>query len=334
LVITNLKENNKYFVRSYAINEKGIAYGNEQNFTTLDFKLPTITTNAPTDISYFSAMIEGVLNDNGGLQVFERGICYSLNPNPTTLDSLVIGDGGLGTYKVKLDYLKDNSRYYFRAFAKNSKGIGYGNQQSITTKDASKGLRDDYTKIVEVKSKTGRTWMDRNLGAMQAATSLKDEKAYGDLYQWGRGADGHQLRNSSVIKSTSNKDVPGHTNFISAKYWRIPPNYNLWQGGNGINNPCPTGFHVPTQEEWISEINTWISKDLNGAFASPLKLPIPGDRVDIPGWIINTGLHYVMWSSTFEEKNIHTIYFDGNYINTNLSQDGTGSGIPIRCIKD
>ena len=32
---------------------------------------------------------------------------------------------------------------------------------------------------------TGRTWIDRNLGASQVATSPTDTAAYGDLYQWG-----------------------------------------------------------------------------------------------------------------------------------------------------
>jgi hypothetical protein len=39
---------------------------------------------------------------------------------------------------------------------------------------------------------TGKTWMDRNLGASQVANSSTDAASYGDLYQWGRRADGHQ----------------------------------------------------------------------------------------------------------------------------------------------
>lgn len=49
--------------------------------------------------------------------------------------------------------------------------------------------------VVEVTSATGRIWMDRNLGAMRAATSATDYQAYGSLYQFGRGSDGHQLIN-------------------------------------------------------------------------------------------------------------------------------------------
>ena len=69
--------------------------------------------------------------------------------------------------------------------------------------------RDTQTKVVDVYSpKTGKTWMDRNLGASRAATSSKDSEAYGDLYQWGRAADGHQKRNSATTRKLSSTDTP------------------------------------------------------------------------------------------------------------------------------
>ena len=47
------------------------------------------------------------------------------------------------------------------------------------------------TVVSEVtNSTTGAIWMDRNLGASQVATSSTDAASYGDLYQWGRAADG------------------------------------------------------------------------------------------------------------------------------------------------
>ena len=65
------------------------------------------------------------------------------------------------------------------------------------------------TEIVDVTNPiTGRTWMDRNLGATRAATSPTDEEAYGSFFQWGRFADGHQRRShvqtTSVLSSTDN----------------------------------------------------------------------------------------------------------------------------------
>ena len=129
------------------------------------------------------------------------------------------------------------------------------------------------TSLVEVKSKTGRIWMDRNLGASQVATSQTDEKAYGDLYQWGRGADGHQLRTSPTTNTLSTTDVPGNAFFItSTNYdWRSPKNDALWQGVNGINNPCPSGYRLPTTTEVNAEIATFSAGSPTGAYNSVLK---------------------------------------------------------------
>ncbi|MFA5195704.1 MAG: hypothetical protein WC401_07905, partial [Bacteroidales bacterium] len=100
---------------------------------------------------------------------------------------------------------------------------------------------------------TGEIWMDRNLGASQVAASSTDSAAYGDLYQWGRGTDGHEKRNSVITITLATTDSPGHDDFIttssSPNDWRSPQNDNLWQGLSGINNPCPSGYRLPTDAE-------------------------------------------------------------------------------------
>ena len=71
------------------------------------------------------------------------------------------------------------------------------------------------TAIVDVTNPTtGAIWMDRNLGATQAATSSTDVDAYGDLYQWGRFSDGHQCRTSATNPTLSSTDQPAHGDFI------------------------------------------------------------------------------------------------------------------------
>lgn len=124
---------------------------------------------------------------------------------------------------------------------------------------------------------SGKCWLDRNLGATQVATSSTDVNAYGDLFQWGRGADGHQKRTSGTTSSLSSTDVPGHAYFITlSSDWRSPQNDNLWQGYNGINNPCPSGYRVPNESDWLSEKASWSSQNASGAFASSLKSPAAG----------------------------------------------------------
>ncbi|MFN5887765.1 MAG: hypothetical protein ACK438_07310, partial [Flavobacteriales bacterium] len=88
---------------------------------------------------------------------------------------------------------------------------------------------------------TGKTWMDRNLGASQVATSIGDLNGHGDAFQWGRKADGHEKSNSPNSYTTSSTDTPG-SSWILGNDRRSPQNENLWQGVNGTNNPCPQGY--------------------------------------------------------------------------------------------
>jgi uncharacterized protein (TIGR02145 family) len=189
---------------------------------------------------------------------------------------------------------------------------------------------------------TGKTWMDRNLGASQVATSSTDANAYGDLYQWGRGADGHQCRNSATTTTLSSTDQPGHGGYIivsdSPYDWKSTQNINLWQGINGVNNPCPSGYRLPTDTELNNERLSWLQAPINrsnnavGAFSSPLKLPLAGMRDPSPGFIFNVGSNGVYWSSTISGS-------DSRYLYVDSSASGFGTymravGLSVRCLKD
>jgi uncharacterized protein (TIGR02145 family) len=193
------------------------------------------------------------------------------------------------------------------------------------------------TAIVEViNPTTGEVWMDRNLGASQAATSGTDQAAYGDLYQWGRGADGHQCRTSPTTSTLSSTDQPGHGDFILAPNspadWRSPQNDNLWQGVNGVNNPCPTGFRLPTQAELNAEQSSWSSNNWAGAFASPLKLPRTGFRLPSDGLLSQVGNVGYYWSSAVDSTLSRTLVFNNN--NALSVSSPRAHGHSVRCIKD
>jgi uncharacterized protein (TIGR02145 family) len=191
--------------------------------------------------------------------------------------------------------------------------------------------------IVEVtNSSTGKTWMDRNLGASQVATSSTDANSYGDLYQWGRKSDGHQCRNSVATSTLSSGDVPGHGDFILASSspsdWRSPQNTNLWQGVNGVNNPCPSGYRLPTSTELNAERLSWSSNRAAGAFASPLKLPMAGNRGGSDGSLNSVGSYGNYWSSTVSGTNSSHLYFSSSY--SDMSGNIRADGYSVRCLKD
>jgi uncharacterized protein (TIGR02145 family) len=134
-----------------------------------------------------------------------------------------------------------------------------------------------------VTTATGRIWLDRNLGASRVATSSTDVDAYGDYYQWGRPADGHQTKyltnnNSSGFTNTkSSSSVPSTDLWIvptdASNDWLVTPDNSLWTGANPATNPCPVGFRIPTESEWSAEniANVGATFQTNG-----LKLTLPG----------------------------------------------------------
>jgi uncharacterized protein (TIGR02145 family) len=183
---------------------------------------------------------------------------------------------------------------------------------------------------------TGEIWMDRNLGASQVATSSTDANAYGDLYQWGRAADGHESRTSGTTSTLATSDTPGHGDFItsgSSPYdWRSPQNDNLWQGVNGTNNPCPSGYRLPTEAEWEAERTSWSSNDAAGAFASPLKLPVAGFRGYSSGTLNDVGSLGYYWSSTVDGAGARGLFFLSSI--AGMYGDFRADGFSVRCLKD
>lgn len=179
-------------------------------------------------------------------------------------------------------------------------------------------------------------WLDRNLGASQVATSSTDAAAYGDLYQWGRAADGHQLRTSATTSTLSTTDTAGHGDYITTTLspydWRSPQNDNLWQGVDGVNNPCPSGYRVPTDAELDAERLTWNSNDSAGAYASALKLPMPGSRRGSDGSLFNVGFVGIYWSSTVSSTDSRYLFINNSSANMN-SYDRVYAR-SVRCIKE
>ena len=183
---------------------------------------------------------------------------------------------------------------------------------------------------------TNKTWMDRNLGASQVATSSTDANSYGDLYQWGRRSDGHQCRNSGTTSTLSSVDEPAHGSFITASSgnadWRDPQNANLWQGVFGVNNPCPSGYRIPTDAELDAERASWSQNNSVGAFASPLKLPMAGFRSSSNGSLLSVGTDGCYWSSTVGGTYSRFHYFYVMY--ADMSLNNRAYGYSVRCLKD
>ena len=186
-----------------------------------------------------------------------------------------------------------------------------------------------------VTSSTGKTWMDRNLGATQVATSSTDVASYGDLYQWGRNKDGHQIRTSSQTAgpvAAGTEGVNFITSSISPYDWLTVQDNNRWQTVGEANNPCPSGYRLPTETELNNERTAFSTNNAAGAYASALKLPVAGLRNYSFGTLFYVGSNGYYWSSTVSGTSAR--YLNLYSSNANMSSNGRAYGFSVRCIKD
>jgi len=259
------------------------------------------TISATNGLSYLtstSGQSGGFISTDGGNTITAKGVVWSTSSGPTVALSTKTNDGsGAGAFTSTLTGLTLNTVYYIRSYATNSVGTSYGPEVSFAF-------------IPTATSATGKIWMDRNLGATQAATGSNDASSFGDIYQWGRAADGHQLINSITTPTPSTSTTAANGYFVrgvSQRDWLSTSNNNLWQGIDGINNPCPKGFRIPTKQEWVDEIATWSPNNSSGAYASPLKLPDTQKFRNFTDGGQLSATYY--WSSTIENVT-SVLYYD------------------------
>lgn len=124
--LSGLSASTKYYIRAYAVNPAGIAYGNEVSFTTASIGSATFNVAPLFIIGSSLAHCEVDLTADGGDPVTERGLCWSVTENPTIANSKSTDAGkGTGKYTGAITGLLPQTDYYVRAYAKNGGGVSY-----------------------------------------------------------------------------------------------------------------------------------------------------------------------------------------------------------------
>lgn len=131
--LSGLLPGSTYYVRAYATNSVGTAYGNEVSFTTTAIVVATLTTTEVTPIGEATAVSGGNITADGGGTITERGICWATATNPTIINDKTTDATGTGTFVSNLINLLPGTTYYVRAYATNSSGTAYGNELAFTT---------------------------------------------------------------------------------------------------------------------------------------------------------------------------------------------------------
>ena len=123
--LTGLSPATTFYVRSFAINAVGTAYGNQETITTLA-DIPSAWTAEVDRVTHNSARCGGSITADGGAAVTARGVCWSTKPDPTVADAHTTDGSGTGHFTSRLTGLAYGTVYYVRAYGTNSAGTGYG----------------------------------------------------------------------------------------------------------------------------------------------------------------------------------------------------------------
>ena len=176
-LIADFLAETQYYVRAFAQNKIGVAYGEEKSFKTQK-TLPILTTSDVTEITETSVTIRGYVISDGGSEIIERGVVYSTSQSPTIGDNKITAGSGKGEFYCKLEDLQKGVVYYVRAYAENEIGIAYGAERSFMTDiplTPADGIENGYGYVdlgLSVK------WATMNVGA------TKPEEC-GNYYAWG-----------------------------------------------------------------------------------------------------------------------------------------------------
>jgi len=244
--ITGLSTNTTYYVRAYATNSQGTAYGEQRAFTTnAELTIPSVTTGDVTNITTTTADCSGNVTSDGGSSVTARGVYWSTSENPTTSNSKTTDGTGLGAYTGNITGLYPNTTYYVRAYATNAQGIAYGEQKLFKTNRGEGGETfTDYRDGHQYETVTigEQVWMAENLAYLPSVVGRVSESST-EPYYYVYGYIG--------------------TDVAAAKERINYQTYGVLYNWPAALTACPEGWHLPSDAEWTQLENYLISNGYN-----------------------------------------------------------------------
>jgi len=238
--LTNLLPGTSYFVRAYATNDAGTAYGIAYSFTTLG--MPTIETSEAVAITHFSALIGAVNMNAQESAIIDKGICWSSAPNPLVYQNAMVSAGNTpGDFKKSVQGLAINTTYYARAYIISNIGIVYGNTISFTTLAADQfNPNISYGSVSDLDGNTYRT------------VSIGNREWFAENLRSSRFADGSLI--PELIQDSINGNPIEYPTWCSINFNEHYDNpwgklYNTYSIADD-RNICPAGWRVSGLVDW------------------------------------------------------------------------------------
>ena len=277
--LTGLTASTVYYVRTYATNANGTVYGNEISLTTTGI-IPSLTTTAASSININGFTTGGNISSDGGNLVTYRGICWSTSANPTINDNRILGGISTGTFTITLSNLNVATTYYVRAFATNSAGTAYGNQQTISTSSLVAGTSYQGGRIAYIFQSgdpgyvAGETHgfiiMNHPMGMQAAYGGYNASTGYftysGTSNNFGTGRNNtlllYNMTGNNAAKYMYNVNYDGYNDWYipsSAEWTKIAPNwsklgvpYSTYQSSSEVSQQNSNVFITYISYGWIS----------------------------------------------------------------------------------
>lgn len=291
-LMTNLESNKMYYVRAFAVTNKGTVYGNEVGFSTTAVP-PVVTCSGVGNITASTARALGNVSNVNGTTVTERGFCWSTGHNPTIYDDHIACGYGTGAYMGNLTNLTPETVYYLRAYAINSEGTGYSEEVRFETFEAGGGGSVPEGAINGLFSvgggqqvyfsqgnlqycKSSNTWsfMENQYDVVGYSwQSVGDDYAYQDvisLFGWGTSGYNHGATCYQPW-STSENDGSYYaygnpSSNLFDQTGKADWGYNAISNGGGVEND---GWRTLTAQEWNYILNNRMTESgLRFALAS------------------------------------------------------------------
>lgn len=224
-----------YYIRAWASNSSGTAYGTQVLVSTLPAStgnLATVITDTMTLVLGKKAIGTGRVTANGGLAVTARGLCWSADSLPTINGPHSLEGSGTGVFRSFISNLLPNNNYKIRAYAVNGAGIAYGNTLTFTTSSFSHLVSDIDGNEYEADTVGTQIWMTENLKASRYnnGDSITGNLSLIDWMNFTEGA--YAVFQDVAVNNTI--------------YGKL---YN-WYAVNDPRRICPAGWHIPSDHEW------------------------------------------------------------------------------------